>query len=471
MEEKRTKSADLSNRIKNEEYQKENFFLRFESIFISKEIENEFKCFIEKQDSETNKLHFLKQVNQLQNPTKEQRKEEEILQTLIEDFLLKDSKFELPVSKRTSIVVLEMYETFLLEKSEKKKKKDDWIQNMRKIVSDVERTIKEELKHHSWRSFMRTKECEKLMKLNYRNSLICSPQVTQNFSFFDEYFLHPFIFEQDFHFADLMFKDNFKWNLLKSDEYNAFLTFFNFLPEVNDAKTSFTVKYEFLVETNFHRLAMAYHSNYCKLETDLDFKYYETLEFFQFEKLKEIFEKNNWQDLGNSPRDLTVNILHFTLPFPMSPRIYHHSASAKYNPEDESIIVILKPYVKDNLQFSKLVTTNVCLERGGSFKNTKAIPLFNYCFFKYKKINENKVLFTQVLIADFGGWASTDESMTRKLLERRGIKLKETISNMIQLFPKYKNVEEVKDLMCNEDKRGNVKDGLGKIIYELKITK
>jgi hypothetical protein len=467
MSEKRIKSVDLNNRFKNEEFQKENLCLRFESIFISKEIEKEFKSFIGPETSEANKLHFLKRTNQLQS-AKEQKKEEEILQMLIEDFLLKDSKFELSVSKRTSIIVLEMYETFLLEKSQKNKQKDDWIQHTRRIVSKIEKTIKEELMHHSWGSFLRTKECEKLMKLNYRNSLICSPQVTQYFSFSDEYFLHPFIFEQDFQFADLMFKDNFKWTLLKSDEYNAFLTFFNFLPQVKEAQTSFTAKFEFLVDANFHRLALAYHSNYCKLETDLDFKYYKTLEYFRFEKLKEIFQKNKWEDLGDSERDLSVNILHFTLPFPMSPRIYHHSSSAKYNPEDESIIVILKPYVKDNLQFSKMLTTDVCLEKGGAFKNTKAIPLFNYCFFKYKKINQNKTLFTQVLIADFGGWASTDEAMTRKLLERRGVKLKETISNMIQLFPKYKKIEEVKDLMCKEDEQGNVVDGLGKIIYDLK---
>jgi hypothetical protein len=459
---------DLSRLKPSEEFKKENFVLHFDSIFSFKEIRKIFELFTNK--TETKKLLFLENMKELKKIT-EKTKEIQFLKAIIEEFFLEGSTNELVVSKKTSNIILELYETLLIEKPQDMKYNEEWLQNMNQILSSLEKSTTEELKHHSWSSFMRTDECEMIMKKNYKNPLICSPQITQYFSYNDEYFLHPFIFENDFHFADLLFKDNFQWNLLKSDDYNAYVTFLNFLPHVKNPTSSFTAKYEWLIPLNFHRLAMAYHSRFCKLDADTDFKYYETLAFHDHQQLKEIFKTNEWEDLGETPRSVSLNVLHSTLPFPMNPRIYHHSMSAKYNPEEECIIVIGKPYVKDDLVFSNTIVSKVCLERGKPMKKSKIIPFFNYSFFKYKKINENNVLFTQVLIADFGGWTTTDESLTRKMLERRGMKLKETFAKMDELFPKYEKLEEIKDLLCAEDENGNVIDGVGKMLYELLPTK
>ena len=77
---------------------------------------------------------------------------------------------------------------------------------------------KVELYHDAWKRLIRTKIIEKIIFKYQNDSTVCSPQVTEKFNYTDEYFEHPYIFQQDFKFAEELFHDNFDWKVRKSNK-------------------------------------------------------------------------------------------------------------------------------------------------------------------------------------------------------------------------------------------------------------
>jgi hypothetical protein len=100
-------------------------------------------------------------------------------------------------------------------------------------------------------------------------------------------------------------------------------------------------------------------------------------------------------------------------------------------------------------------------------KKMKVYPLFSYGITKYQKIDEKKVLFTQMIVFDMGGWTN-NEFILKMLVKERGSKLKETIMNLAKELPEDARIEDYKTTLCGEE-NGIPKDGCGKLLYDLKI--
>jgi hypothetical protein len=451
----------------NSSFQKENYILHFKSLFLEKEIFQEFHNFMKDREYLAEWL-FLCKTRELEK-IKEPKRKLSSVKKIIEKFLLEGSPNEIEIPKKSRNSILEFYETLLLE-TKTFSNGNDWLTQISQILNSIEIFVTEEVLHHSWEPFFKTKTCEALMKKFSKKSFICSPQITQHFDYKDDYFNHPFIFDQDFHFADLLLKENYHWKMLPSnnDQVSSFFTNLNYLPDVECAKHAFTMKYEFILPVSFQRLAFAYHSRDNKLKTDKDCKYFETLNYFHYEDLLKIFQENGWEnEIGSFERNLSENVLHLALPFPMNTRIYNHSSSARFDKLNESIMVVMKPYQVNGLEFSKPAMMDICLDLNKPMKKSKVIPLFSFCFTNYKKLNEHSVLFSQVSVVDVGGWAS-DENVMKLLIQRRASKMKESLMQMCEEFPFFSKNEEMKEILCMEE-NGKVVDGMGKLLFDLKV--
>ena len=178
------------------------FVLHFESVFTNDEIAKEFQKFLKSEINEEPWI-FLLQVKEL----KVSKNVVSNTMEIIENHLLETSKYEINISAKVKSTILDDFET--------QKNNVEWKFHLppNELFSEITKIVKEEMYHDPWKRFIRTKICEKLIYKYQHDSTVCSPQVTQKFSYTDDYFNHPFVFQQDFNFGQELFKDNFDWEV------------------------------------------------------------------------------------------------------------------------------------------------------------------------------------------------------------------------------------------------------------------
>jgi hypothetical protein len=182
------------------------FVLQFDCILTEKEIIKDFNSFL-KLEGHENTHQFLLENYELKNLTEAKEIIEKTL-FMIENFILPNSKQELNVSLDSKQYVFGQYQI-------QKTNKEEWIMEEipNELFEDINEMIKQELYHDHWKRFLRTKTALNLIGKFKHNSEVCMPQISEYFPYDDEYFKHPFIFSSDFEFADLLFKDNFHWQV------------------------------------------------------------------------------------------------------------------------------------------------------------------------------------------------------------------------------------------------------------------
>jgi hypothetical protein len=454
----------LTNNSFKKEFNHKNFVLHFESIFIEKEIGNEFHSFLKSEFNEEPWLFLfcLKELSHIKDKKIAIQKSKKI----VEEFLMEKSIYEINISGKSKITILEQYHL-------QKLNDDDWVisRPMSEQFDAIAEIVKNELFHDSWKRFLRTKLCEGLIYKFQNNSNVCSPQMTENFSYTDEYFQHPFIFDQDFQFSELLFKDNFNWELMwsnKENKMNSFFSKLNYLPQVNFSKNVKTVKFECVIPVSFQRLILSYATDESHTKADPNTTFVKSLQYFDYETLKKIFKEKGWEnEIGSFERNLATHYSHMVFPYPFNPRIMHASSSCKYDPENEKLIMVVKPYVVEGRNFLEPLVVDICPKPGLPMKKCKTYPIFTFLFNKFQRIDEYKVLFSQVIVIDMGGWTSND-LLLKMIVKQRGSKFKENLTKLIEEFPEDSKIEDFKEILCQQ-KDGVFVDGSGKLLYELKI--
>jgi hypothetical protein len=456
---------------KSSKFNHQQFILHFDSIFVQQEIGEEFQNFL-KSEKDEGAFLFLNHFKQFKFETRDKKQQVEKLKEIIESFLLEGSIQHLNISDKAKSSILEVYETLLLENDKITKNGEIWIQQTIELLVQIERTTRQELEHHHWKRFLRIKSCESIIRKYHMIGSICSPQISQYFTHSDDYFNHSIIFDRDFEFANLIFKDSFDWTMLpqpNNDKMNVFFTDLNFLPNVSFSKNTKTVKFESVIPLNLQTMLLAHATNTSLSKSDPHTSFIETKEYYHFEELKEFSKENGFQEeVGKFERNLSIGVMHIKLPFPLNPRVYNHSCSMKYDPVDQSVISLMKPFVVGPMKFSESSVFDFRTKDGKINKNIKTYPLFSCCFTKYQKIDEEKVLFSQVLILDLAGWAN-QASMTKLIAKDRASKFLSSLMKIKDELPKEKlEIEDHKNSLCKENE-GKIVDGLGKLLYELKI--
>jgi hypothetical protein len=192
------------------------------------------------------------------------------------------------------------------------------------------------------------------------------------------------------------------------------------------------------------------------------------LQYFDYETLMKIFKEKGWEnEIGSFERNLATHYSHMVFPYPFNPRIMHASSSCKYDPENEKLIMVVKPYVVEGRNFLEPLVVDICPKPGLPMKKCKTYPIFTFLFNKFQRIDEYKVLFSQVIVIDMGGWTSND-LLLKMIVKQRGSKFKESLTKLIEEFPEDSKIEDFKEILCKQ-KDGVFVDGSGKLLYELKI--
>ena len=200
-------NSDWMTKVEGE-FNYKKFVLHFESAFTKVDIGKEFQIFLKSEFNEDSWI-FLNEIKKL-SETKNF-----ILKTIeiIENHLLETSKNEINISGKVKFPILKHYEI-------QKNNLDVWkFESPPDILfEEISKIIKDELYHDPWKRFIRTKIIEKIIFKYQNDSTVCSPQVTEKFNYTDEYFEHPYIFQQDFKFAEELFHDNFDWEVRNLSE-------------------------------------------------------------------------------------------------------------------------------------------------------------------------------------------------------------------------------------------------------------
>jgi hypothetical protein len=127
---------------------------------------------------------------------------------IIEKFLVDGSTSEINVSGKLKEEIIKQYSI---------QKTDSFSMKFQApptaLFKEIRKTVECELFHDSWKRFIRTPVIKSIIQKHHQNSSICSPNTTTSFNYTEEYFEHPFIFDEDFVFGDMLMKDNFNWEV------------------------------------------------------------------------------------------------------------------------------------------------------------------------------------------------------------------------------------------------------------------
>jgi hypothetical protein len=436
--------------------------LQFESLYREPEILKEFLIYL-KNELKHNSMMFLSELYILET-TKESKLKIEKLKKIFENFLLQDANYELLISAKLKISLLDLYETFQLEVFENKNSHETLITEiLERFLKPISNKMRIELLDESWRSFLKTDVGENLIKKYKTYSF---PQVTQKFSYSDEYFTHPFIFDSDFDFSEFLLKESLNWEPYtnKKNKTNTFISKENYLPNVCPSKGSETVKLECELPISLERLILSFATNEARKQSDQMISQIETLNYFNHEELENIYEQNGWgEQIGRFQNELSINKTHIKLPSFLNSRILNNSISMRSDPNDNSISVITKPFIKDNMNFMESIFTEVCHQSGKPMVKKKVYPVFGFCFQKYQKLNENSVKVSHIFIMDLGGWTSNDK-ISKKVIEEQSLKFEEKMLKRMDLYPIDSKLQ---DYEKEFSKDGKVLDGYGKMFSNI----
>jgi hypothetical protein len=183
----------------------DNLMIHFNAALTKKAVGDLFLQFLKSEFNEE-PWNFLNQVNSMKE-LKDKEEKLKMIEEIILCYLQKDSKFEINVSGKLKHEAYSKLEDF--------KKTEKEIDEMNEFFKDLVSALHGELFHDPWKRFVRSTYALEVFKQFQHDSSVCSPQITQYFSYTDDYFKHPFIEDADFKFAKLFFEDDFHWEVIQ----------------------------------------------------------------------------------------------------------------------------------------------------------------------------------------------------------------------------------------------------------------
>jgi hypothetical protein len=205
--------------------------------------------------------------------------------SIVEKYILEDSKNELNISAKLRTQVLFFYETQNLNLEE-------WqLEDPKEIFFEIVKSIKNQLAHDPFHRFVRTKKCLKFIEQFMSDSELVYPISIIPFNYKDEYFSHPFVYERDFSFFKMLAEDNPLWQLISSkseDNVHTFFSKFNYLPDLTITKVK-TVKYEGIFPFSLEKAALCIFSDEMVKKYDPNITRTQFSQYFTFKEFKEKF--------------------------------------------------------------------------------------------------------------------------------------------------------------------------------------
>eukprot|EP01080_Neovahlkampfia_damariscottae_P010177 gene10177-2597_t len=436
--------------------------VHFEALFVKQDLGQAFRKFLKTEFNEEPWL-FLHESKKLSG-IKEPKPLIETTLKIVEEYILPDAPKEINVSGKSKMLVIKGYKRYF------GKVVEEWLfeECPELLFLKIETIVTNEMYHDPWRRFLRTQQATKLIQKYRQDSLVCSPRISVDFNYTDDYFTHIYSFYSDFKFGACLFEDDFHWQLVGTTEKNKMNTYIsnlNYLPNVKSCPNIRTVKYECVLEVNFQRFLLAYLHEIEK--SDPNVLSSKVLKYHQHDELIKIFKERDFpkKEIENNRRNISSSVHDVQFPYPLNNRILYQTHSIIYDENEKSVFVVGKPSVPEGMKFLEPIIKEVDSDKKS--KKTKVYPFFDFFFQKYQKIDENKVLFSQAHLVEIGGWTNFD-MFFNIIVEQRRNQFLDALKTMMEKYPEDAKISDFKQKLCQQ-KDGIIADGLGKLLYDLEI--
>eukprot|EP01080_Neovahlkampfia_damariscottae_P004521 gene4521-7899_t len=436
-------------------FDKTQFTVHFDSVFTNKKMGNAFKDFLATEHN-LDAWHFLETIKSLETVTDSKDKVKQSAQ-IIKNFIEVGSNEEINISAEFRNYVTTTFE---------KQKSEEWTLEMTptELFSDCFKLVVSLLSHDSFKRFVRSSECEAVMKQFRHDSTVISPLITKKFGFDDKYFTTPHFRDRDIDFFLSMFQDSYNWKLIGSkveDTMNAYISTTNFLPDVTILKNLKVSKFECFLPCTFDQALLSYFSNEQLYKSDPNCGKYETDQYYSYEDLLEVHKKNgNEEDITKYKRDTSVSSMALKLPFPFNSRVANYAMTCHYDPETEVFMRIGKTFSPEG-KFGHRDVQAIPAKRGAEPKKTKVYSLFLFSAGLYKKMDNNRVFYQEVNFMDLAGWFTKD-ALFKVVTKDRKDKFRDQMLDLAREFPDDTKISEQKQALF--ELIDGKKNGLGQLL-------
>jgi hypothetical protein len=190
-------------------FDKTKFVVCFDSVLTNKKMGNAFyKFLLSEHNSES--YDFLMDVQNLET-LKEDKQQIEKAKLIFSTYININSEKELNISG-------EIREKTIHSFREQHSNSNKWIleKSPKELFYECFHIISNVLRHDPFKRFIRTDECEKIMKIYQNHNSVISPVIAINFMYQMSDFKHPYIEDKDFDFFKALMEDGYNWEVKKN---------------------------------------------------------------------------------------------------------------------------------------------------------------------------------------------------------------------------------------------------------------
>lgn len=390
----------------------------FDSIFKNKEIGEMFYSFL-KEDKSEESWEFLQSLYQLSK--NEPKLAEKKIEDIIQQHLLPTAPKSLNISAETRKEVLENLN------------KHKSIDHLRPL----ENVLIQEMKYDSFKRFLRSKQCNKIIEKYSNNQSVVASTVSEKFSYADSDFSKAEITEHDLKFMNYLLKDNMEWELLASfreGEYgkrvgNTWYSQTNYLPLLKIIEGMSISKYEIILPFAFMHVICSYFPLSQQLKIDPHLTKYDTYAYTK--------------DKG---RSYATIMKHLNFGFPLNTRLSPTVSTAFFDASTHTLYLISKPCDVDVLKEHPWMVDKEALcvqKKGENPKSAKAYRMFDFQCTSFQQIDPFRTLVSQVHLFSLGGWAKQKASL-KNISKERGNSLLIGLVNNIKSTPANVQISDLK---------------------------
>jgi hypothetical protein len=189
-----------------DKFDKTKFAVNFESVVTNKKMGAAFYKFLKSEHNaegydfmmEFKNLETLKDVKQLIEKTKH----------IFTSYVLPNSSKEINISGELRSKTISNFE-------KQTEVSDKWILEVKpkELLQECFHVIASVLRHDPFKRFIRTEECEKIMKQFQNDSSVVTPIIAKNYAYQVNDFKNPYIDDKDFDFFKALMEDGYNWKV------------------------------------------------------------------------------------------------------------------------------------------------------------------------------------------------------------------------------------------------------------------
>jgi hypothetical protein len=244
------------------------------------------------------------------------------------------------------------------------------------------------------------------------------------------------------------------------------------LPNVSVGKAIRAIKHEFILPFTFEQVLLGCIPDTSATNYDPSITNIKTVKFYNHEEVSKIFkEKGDKSLISEFKTNICVNHSDLTFGSIFTPRTATLGIGTYFDSEKKTVIFQGKPHLRENTKFLESSVIDVVKKKGSTSKLTKAIPMFDWFFYFFQKVDEKKTIYTQIHLMNVGGWFSNGNqlNMAKKILKSMGEKTKKNLFNIPKNIPDTAKISDFKEKYSKLNESGVPLDGSGMLLISMNI--